>query len=51
MQPSSDNNGTVRHVLSMSQGYYTFSEFIEAVGNEMAKVFLLLLMTIEELYV
>ena len=42
---------TVRHVLSMPTGYYTFSEFIDAVGSEMVNVLPLVSMTIEEEYV
>ena len=42
---------TVRHVLSMLMGYFTFSEFIEAVGSEMVNVLPLVSMTIEEEYV
>ena len=44
-------NDTVRHVLSMLTGYYTFSEFIEDVGSEMVNVLPLVSMTIEEEYV
>ena len=44
-------NDTVRHVLSMPTYYYTFSEFIDAVGCEMVKVLPLISMTIEEEYV
>ena len=36
------------HMLTMPTGYYTFSEFIEAVGTEMVKVLPLILMTIED---
>ena len=43
-------NGTVRHVLSMSTGYYSYLEFIEAVGVETVKVLPLVSMTIEEEY-
>ena len=41
-------NGTVRHVLSMSTGYCSYLEFIEAVGVETVKVLPLVSMTIEE---
>ena len=44
-------NNTVCHVLSISTGYYTYLEFIEAVGSEMVKVVPLVSMTIEEEYV
>ena len=44
-------NGTIRRVLSMPTYYYTFSEFIDAVGCEMVKVFPLVSITIEEEYV
>ena len=44
-------NDTVRHVLSMPTYYYTFSEFIDAVGCEMVNVLPLVSMTIEEEYV
>ena len=44
-------NDIVRHVLSMPTGYFTFSEFIEAVGSEMVNVLPLVSMTIEEEYV
>ena len=44
-------NDTVHHVLSMPIYYYTFSEFIEAVGSEMVNVLPLVSMTIEEEYV
>ena len=44
-------NGTIRRVLSMPTYYYTFSEFIDAVGSEMVKMLLLVSMTIEEEYV
>ena len=43
-------NDTVRHVLSMPTDYYTFSQFIDAVGSEMVKVLPLVSMTIEEEY-
>ena len=43
-------NDTVHHVLSMPTYYYTFSEFIEAVGSEMVNVLPLVSMTIEEEY-
>ena len=43
-------NGTVRHVLSMSTGYCSYLEFIEAVGVETVKVLPLVSMTIEEEY-
>ena len=41
-------NGTDSHVLTLPTGYYTFSEFIEAVGAEMVKVLPLVSMTIED---
>ena len=41
-------NGTDSHVLILSTGYDTFSEFIEAVGAEMVKVLPLTSMTIED---
>ena len=44
-------NGTIRRVLSMPTYYYTFSEFIDAVGSEMVNVLPLVSMTIEEEYV
>ena len=44
-------NGEIPHVLSMPTGYYTFSEFIEAVGVDMVKVLSLVSMTIEDDYV
>ena len=44
-------NDTVHHVLSMSTGYYSYLEFIEAVGSEMVKVLPLVSMTIEKEYV
>ena len=44
-------NDHVRHVLSMLTGYFTFSEFIEALGSEMVNVLPLVLMTIEKEYV
>ena len=44
-------DGTVLHVLSMPTGYYTFSEFIEAVGNEMVIVLSLISMTINDNHV
>ena len=40
-------NGTDSHVLILPTGYYTFSEFIEAVGAEMVKVLPLTYMTIK----
>ena len=43
-------NDTVHHVLSMPTDYYTFLEFIEAVGSEMVNVLPLVSMTIEEEY-
>ena len=43
-------NGTVRHVLSIPTGYYSYLEFIEAVGVETVKVLPLVSMTIEEEY-
>ena len=39
-------NGTVRRVLSMPTYYYTFSEFIDAVGCEMVKMLPLVSMMI-----
>ena len=44
-------NGTIRRVLSMPTYYYTFSEFIDAVGSEMVNVLSLISITIEEEYV
>ena len=44
-------NGTVSHMLSISTGYYTYLEFIEAVGAEMDKVITTVSMTIEDKYV
>ena len=44
-------NGTVTHVLSIPTGYYTYLEFIEAVGVELGKVVTLVSMTIEDEYV
>ena len=41
-------NGTTSHVLSMSTGYYTFLEFIEAVNNEMFIVLSIVSMKIEK---
>ena len=41
-------NGTDSHMLTLPTGYYTFSEFIEAVGAEMVKVLPLTSMTIED---
>ena len=41
-------NGETSLVLSMPTGYYTFSEFIVAVGNEMVKVLFLVSMTIND---
>ena len=41
-------NGTDSHVLILPTGYYTFTEFIEAVGAEMVKVLPLTSMTIED---
>ena len=41
-------DGRDSHVLTMPTGYYTFSEFIEAVGTEMVKVLPLISMTIED---
>ena len=43
--------GTVLLVLSISTGYYTYLEFIEAVSSEMAKVLPLVSMMIEKEYV
>ena len=45
------NGGTVRHILSIPTGYYTYLEFIEAVGNELSKVITTVSMTIEDKYV
>ena len=42
------SNGTESHVLTLPTGYYTFGEFIEAVGAEMVKVLPLTSMTIED---
>ena len=42
------SDGADSHVLILPTGYYTFSEFIEAVGNEMVKVLPLISMTINE---
>ena len=39
-------NDTIRHVLSMPTGYYTFSEFIDAVSCEMVKMLPLVSMMI-----
>ena len=44
-------NGTVSHMLSIFTGYYTYLEFIEAVGAEMDKVITTVSMTIEDKYV
>ena len=44
-------NGTERHILSISTGYYTYLEFIEAVGTELSKVITTISMTIEDKYV
>ena len=44
-------NGTVAHVLTIPTGYYTYLEFIEAVGVELGKVVTLVSMTIEDEYV
>ena len=44
-------NGTIRRVLSMPTYYYTFSQFIDAVGSEMVNVLHLVSMMIEEEYV
>ena len=41
-------DGNDHHVLTMPTGYYTFSEFIEAIGNEMTKVLPLISMTFKE---
>ena len=41
-------DGTDSHMLILPTGYYTFSEFIEAVGAEMVKVLPLTSMTIED---
>ena len=44
-------NGTERHILSIPIGYYTYLEFIEAVGVELNKVITTISMTIEDKYV
>ena len=44
-------NGTERHVLSIPTGYYTYLEFIEAVGTELNKVITTISITIEDKYV
>ena len=44
-------NGTERHILSIPTGYYTYIEFIEAVGTELDKVITTVSMTIEDKYV
>ena len=44
-------NGEISHMLSMFTGYYTFTQFIEAVGAEMVKVLPLTSMMIEDDYV
>ena len=41
-------NGNDSHMLTLPTGYYTFTEFIEAVGAEMVKVLPLISMTIED---
>ena len=41
-------NSTTSHVLSMSTGYYTFLEFIEAVSSEMVMMLSIVSMMIEE---
>ena len=43
-------NGTERYILSISTGYYTYLEFIEAVGVELSKVITTVSMTIEDKY-
>ena len=45
------SNGTERHVLSIPTGYYTYLEFIEAVGTELNKVITTISITIEDKYV
>ena len=40
------SDGTYSHMLTLPTGYYTFSEFIEAVGNEKVKVLPLVSMMI-----
>ena len=40
-------NDTMSYVLSMFTGYYTFLEFIEAIGSEMVKVLSIVSMMIE----
>ena len=44
-------NGSARYVLSIPTGYYTYLEFIEAVGVELGKVVPLVSMTVEDEYV
>ena len=44
-------NGTERHILSIPTGYYTYLEFIEAIGTELSKVITTVSMTIEDKYV
>ena len=44
-------NDTMSYVLSTPTGYYSFLEFIEAVGSEMVKVLSIISMMIEEEYV
>ena len=41
-------NSTTSHVLSMSTGYYTIIEFIEAVNSEMVMMLSIVSMMIEE---
>ena len=45
------SNGTERYILSIPTGYYTYLEFIEAVGVELSKVITTISMTIEDKYV
>ena len=45
------SNGTERYILSISTGYYTYLEFIEAVGVKFGKVITTVSMTIEDKYV
>ena len=44
-------DGKDSHVLTMPTGYFTFSEFIEAVGVDIVKVLPLISMTIEDNHV
>ena len=44
-------NSTTSHVLSMSTGYYTIIEFIEAVNSEMVMMLSIVSMKIEKVYV